>query len=272
MKKGIIWLASYPKCGNTYLRAFLSHYLEDEQKSFSFEKLNRIKKFESQSTFESILGQGRLGKNFYYYPHCLNIQKELIRILPQENLIFKTHHFYGSFDGNKFTNEENTLLFFYLVRDPREVLVSYARHSGTSIDEMLKFFVDDNLINRLQFETKVNWKLNYRSWKTFNKVPNYFIKFEDLIKNPEKIFQSIVFLLSRYTSIVYDEIKIKKIINLTKFENLKLHEKQFGFSEAKGSNFFYTGKTNSWKKILTTRQISIVEKSFRKEMTELNYL
>ena len=272
MNKKIIWIASYPKCGNTYLRAFLSHYLYNETNNFSFDNLKKIKKFETENVFKSVLNLENFDKNFLYYKHCIEVQKKLIKLLPQNKLIFKTHHFFGKYNGYNFTSENNTLFFIYLTRDPREVLVSYARHSGISIDEMLNILVDEQAINKKQWETKVNWKINYKSWKSFKSVPSYFIRYEDLVSDPKSIFSSIVFLLSRYTEIKYDEEKIDKIIEITKFNNLKKFEQKYGFDEAKSASFFNTGKTDSWKKILNAQQIIAVEKAFGQEMKELKYL
>jgi len=270
MNKKIIWLASYPKCGNTYIRAFLSHYIYDHSDYFSFNNLKKIKRFESKNTFTSV--KKFISNNNNYIVYSLEVQRELIKKLPQEQLIFKTHHFFGSINEFEFTNEQNTLLFIYLVRDPREVLISYSKHSGIGIDEMLSILTHDKQINRSGYETLVNWGQNYRSWKSFKSVPSYFIKFEDLVQNPYEIFESIILFLSRYTNIVFDKNKINKIIELISFQNLQKAENKFGFDESHYSKFFRSGKTDSWKKILSLDQIRRVEKKFNKEMVELEYL
>ena len=41
----IIWLASYPKSGNTYLRAFLSAYYFSQDGKFEFNQIEHIKQF-----------------------------------------------------------------------------------------------------------------------------------------------------------------------------------------------------------------------------------
>jgi len=214
MKKGIIWIASYPKSGNTFVRLFLSHYMFSNNLNLEFNNLQKIPKFESQQTFQNIFKEKLINNNFIYYRHSLEAQERLIKTLPQENLFFKTHHFFGSLNGFDFTNQNNTLAYIYLVRDPREVAVSYAHHSNISIDEQLDMFLADNEINRKGFETKVNWMLSYKSWKTFQSVPNLFIKYEDLIKNPINNFSSIVYFLSSYMNLTFDLDKIKKRLNL----------------------------------------------------------
>ena len=68
---------------------------------------------------------------------------------------YKTHYFYGSINNYNFTDNNNTLLFIYVVRDPREVLISYANHNNISIDDQLKDFTSSNIINVIGSETIV---------------------------------------------------------------------------------------------------------------------
>ena len=93
MKKGIIWLASYPKCGNTFVRIFLSHYLFCDKKKLDFNLLKKIPKFEHKETFSKVIHSLELNTNFTYYKYCLEVQRNLISKFSQKDLIFKTHHF-----------------------------------------------------------------------------------------------------------------------------------------------------------------------------------
>ena len=137
---------------------------------------------------------------------------------------------------------------------------------------MIKILINDNDIIKSGYESIVNWKLNYRSWKSFISVPSLFIKYEDLISNPQKIFNSLIFFLSRYTNVEYNEEKIKKVIDLISFNKLQNLEKKEGFSESHHSKFFFSGKINTWEKLLTKKQIEKIEKNFENEMKELGYL
>ena len=272
MKKGIIWLSSYPKCGNTYVRIFLSHYIYSEKDELDFALLNKISKFEHKETFSKALQSIDLNSNFIYYKHSIDVQRKLISKFHQNDLIYKTHHFFGKINGYDFTNEQNTLMFIYLIRDPREVAVSYASHSGISIEEQIEMFTGKDKINRVGYETKVNWMLSYKSWKSFKSVPSIFIKYEDLINDPIKFFSSIVYLLSRYTNIDYDLDRIKKILKIIEFKNLKKLEETKGFVESMSGPFFRSGKINTWKDILNKRQINKIEDKFGEVMRELGYL
>ena len=175
-------------------------------------------------------------------------------------------------DNHKFTNKETTLLFIYLIRDPREVLVSYANHSNVSINEIIDSFIAEDSLLKFKMDSLINWRLHYKSWKSFVSVPRIFIKFEDLIENPKIVFGKLLNFLSQYIDISINHIKIENSIKLTKFENLKKLEINNGFTEAQENRFFNTGKKDTWKTLLNAHQIKKIENAFKEEMTELGYL
>ena len=272
MKK-IIWITSYPKSGNTYVRSFLAHYLFSKNLNLDFDLLKKIPKFEKKGTFAKVLNKKLLNDDLNFTEYSLNVQKKLIKKFNQQNLIFKTHHFFGELNNHVFTDKNHTLLFIYIVRDPREVLVSYASHRNMSIDELLDYFVSNNILYKIETETIINWALHYRSWKSFKSVPSLFLKYEDLIQEPKKNFIKLVTFLSNYVDIEVDKKIVEKTIEIIKFDKLKKLENESGFHEAPRKNsFFRSGKINSWKKILTKDQIKKVEDAFHKNMKELGYI
>ena len=103
------------------MRCFLCHYIFNKNKEFNFDILAKIPKFETKEVFKSVLDENRFNEKFIYYKYFLDVQKKLIKKYNQNNLIFKTHHFFGELNSYIFTNDETTLLFIYIIRDPREV-------------------------------------------------------------------------------------------------------------------------------------------------------
>jgi len=271
--KKVIWIASYPKSGNTYLRAFLSHYLYSKEIEPDFDLLKKIPKFERIETFQKVLDKNKINQNLDYLKYSIEVQRKLIKKFEQKNLIYKTHYFYGSINDYSFTDNKNTLLFIYIIRDPREVLISYANHNNISIDDQLKDFTSSNIINTIGSETIVNWSLHYKSWKSFRSVPSIFMKYEDLISNPKKNFEKLINFLSQYMDIELDKKNLEETIEKTSFTNLKKLENTLGFQESnKEIKFFRSGKIDSWKKILNKNQKNKVEKAFNVEMKKLKYI
>jgi len=272
MLNKIIWLVSYPKSGNTFLRLLLTNYFFSDNKINQFDLIKRIPKFEKRDTFEKVLKKKINLKNFDYLKNSFAVQESLCQKSNPYDLIFKTHHFYGSINGNKFTSAKYSKFFIYIVRDPREVLVSYANHSEMTIEECFKIFIDKNIGHKKYFETIIRWDYHYKSWKSFKEVPSIFIKFEDLIDNTEKVFHEILTKLSKILNFTIDNRKIKKAIDDNNFLELKKLEKKIKFHETNNNNFFRSGKKDSWKEILETNQVKLIEKEFENEMQKLNYL
>ena len=119
------------------------------------------------------------------------------------------------------------------------------------------------------------WELNVQSWLNYNSVPRLIIKYEDLKLNPKEIILNIKEFLNKIHSLNINlrDQDIDKIVENTKFNNLKKLEDKNGFDEAsKYSKFFRSGTSNQWKDILTNTQINLIEKNLKTLMRYFNYI
>tara|TARA_Y100001958_G_C21221505_1_gene546875 strand:- start:148 stop:993 length:846 start_codon:yes stop_codon:yes gene_type:complete len=280
----IVWLASYPKSGNTLLRSMLSGYLFSQDGKFNFDLLKNIRKFPDFGVFRNlgidITNEKEVVKNY------LNVQKEINKRDGNSVRFLKTHSALNDINGHKFTDLKNTLGAIYIVRDPRKVVVSYANHSQISLNESLNRLMELRTLggqndNQNQSVTHVgSWSSNYHSWKEFKKVKKYLlVKYEDLISDPENFFLLILEFIHKLsnTKFVVDKNKLKNVLDSTTFENLQSLEKKNNFPEAiKDTNgnfvtFFKYGKKNTGKN-LPIEINDKIEKGLNLEMKELGYL
>ena len=141
----IIWLASYPKSGNTWVRAFLSTYIYSQNGEFKFENFEKITLFPQMKHFTDI---GVTPNNFLEFAKNLVLAQDKIN-LSNDIVFFKTHNAMCSVENYPFTNKDNTLGAIYIIRDPRDVLVSYARHDDTSLDFSLKALINTKKFRNL---------------------------------------------------------------------------------------------------------------------------
>ena len=273
----IIWIASYPKSGNTWARAFLSTYIYSQNGEFKFEDLKKITLFPLMKHFNDI---GVTPNNFLEFAKNLVLAQDKIN-LSNDIVFFKTHNAMCSVENYPFTNKDNTLGAIYIIRDPRDVLVSYAKHDDTSLDFSLKALINTKNLgtliddkNKKLLSIMGSWSENYNSWKNFNLTKKIIIKYEDLLINPFDNFLKIIEYLNELYGLKVDKDKIKKIIEITKFSNLQDREKKFGFIEtiSKKELFFREGKSGSWKSQLDKKITNKIENLFYNEMKELNYL
>ena len=278
----ILWLASYPKSGNTLLRSFLSTYFFSKDGNFNFDLLRNIKQYPNNKLFlelgVDISNRHEIAKNH------LNAQK-LINQNKKSFQFWKTHSSFVKMDGYSFTDLNNTLGVIYIVRDPRDVVISYSHHNNQTIEQTLKM-INQNYILGAEIKDSIpvylgSWSYNYNSWKVFKNINKYLlIKYEELVLNDEKYFEKILLFIKNISKMDFDisEKKIKKVLEEIKFEKLKKLEKEKGFHESKKDdkgntiNFFRSGKTKQWKNNLDLKTKNMIEEVCQKEMEELGYI
>jgi hypothetical protein len=279
----IIWLASYPKSGNTWVRSIISSLLYSNDGNFNFELMIKVSQFPEKKYFKDFVND--FG-NFNEIKESWISAQDLIN-LDNQIKILKTHQGKYTVGKNSFTNDKNTLATIYIVRDPRTLISSISNHYTLTLDEASNFLMTPQIIgNSKRWEDKETgmkcllgkWNEHYRSW-TRNKSNLLLIKYEDLIQNPENELEKIIDFLKKYLNVETNNSKNKKILETTSFKNLKEMEQKGLFKENvlnkkddSKVNFFHLGPANNWKDDLDEDVKNKIEKNFYQEMTELNYL
>ena len=283
----IIWIASYPKSGNTIVRSLLASYFFSKDGNFDFSLLRHIRQFPDISIFKKL--QIDLTNEKEVVKNYINAQKLIIK---KGSINFlKTHSSLFNIDNNHFTDLQKTLGAIYIVRDPRNILKSYTNHfqiteeeASTQLTEQMFSFGmknPENLEDRIITHVG-SWNFNYNTWKAFKVHKRYLlVKYEDLINDKEKILIKIlefVYNLAKRKFILNKE-KLQNILLTTSFEKMQALEIKKGFNESviseKTGNkvkFFNLGPKNDWKNSLNDKLKKKIENCFEKEMTELGYL
>ena len=282
-----IWLASYPKSGNTLVRSLLSSYFFSKDGIYDFSLSENIKQFPTIKLFEDlgvdITNEKEVIANYIRVQQSFN-KKESTQFL-------KTHSYLFNIENNAFTDLNNSLGAIYIVRDPRNVVTSFANHSSMSVDESANWIINEWVLggnlNSFNYTEKTTlysgtWASNYKSWKSFKSQGKYLlIKYEDLINKKEEILLKMLKFIYRLNKKIFevDKVKFKNVIDSTSFERMKALEKEVGFNESKIDkktgkkiNFFNLGKKNNWEKIITPKIKEKIENTFKEEMKELGYL
>ena len=277
----IIWLASYPKSGNTWVRIFLSS-LFSTNNDVNINNL-MIKQFPLRYNFENLTNNvndvNEFVKNSIHAQTKINIDNKV--------KILKTHNAYWRSDDYYFTDTSNTLGCIYIVRDPRNVITSIKNHYARfSINEALKFIKNEKqIIGKLKnplLESDLptvisSWKNHFNSWKKL-KTNYLLVKYENLLSRPEEEFSKITNCLEKISDFKFDKKSISKSIANTNFNLLKNREKKEGFNEAPEDEFgnpikfFNLGPENKWEKMLDPISTKDIEMNFKYEMEELGYL
>ena len=283
MNKKIFWISSYPKSGNTWMRAIITSLFYTKDGIFNFDLLSYIPNFEKLETFEFIKD---LNLKDYNNLSDLNVLSKYW-IKSQEKIqisgdfaFFKSHSANMSMFNAPFTNKQNSLGLIYLVRDPRDVALSYSKHQNKSLDEIIKImttraaltFTSDKKNKRYPVLMS-RWDEHYISW-THLDVPKLMIKYEMLLNETEIVLEEIIkFFHNNFKiKIKNHDKKIANIIFSTSFAELKKNENKYGFKEAQNSKFFRKGLSGQWHSDLLKKHINLINKEFKTTMEELSYL
>ena len=250
--------------------------------------VDEVEKFEQEGALKSY--QSRLTMFSQAITRDAVLAQESIN--KKDSIIFlKTHSYLFNINNNPFTDLNNSLGAIYIVRDPRNLVTSYAHHFNISVEKASERMVNSieyggNLNSKYESDrTKVylgSWSSNYDSWKSFKLAEKYLlIKYEDLLKNTESTLIKILDFIYRLRGVKFnqDHEKIKNIIDTTSFHYMRNLEKKKSFIESRINNttgkkipFFNLGPQNDSRKLLDEKIKLKLETSFKKQMEELHYL
>ena len=282
----IFWIASYPKSGNTWLRAVLSSYFYSHDGVYDEKLIKTIDQFPTRKYLKDFdYNKNIVGDTAKFWIMAQNkINKD------HKLRFFKTHNAFGKVNGFDFTNSENSVGGVYIVRDPRNVLTSIKNHYELNNQNAIKWMTNNkNYIYDVEkvkefgygdFQFISSWETNYKSWKVQNKIPVKFIKYEDLESQTYAVFFDIIKFINKIThnSGEINKSKLKNALKSTTFDKLKKKEKDHGFSEAVSSattnkkiTFFNLGPKNNWKELLNDDLKIKLNELFEKNLKELSY-
>lgn len=282
----IIWLASYPKSGNTWLRLFLDAYL------LGHYDLNNI----VCSVSDDIASRHAIGDGIPDVKPETKVTKlpvdiqqmtrpmALLRLVlafnentPLEGLplFVKTHNSNHVANGFALLPTQVTKATIHIVRDPRDVCISFAKHMGCTIDQSIDFMADRlRCLSAPSRQYKLHdfissWREHTNSFISSDAVNCMTFRYEDMVRDPVTTFAKILF----HCEIEPDMERVKKAVEDVELGKLREKEKKEGFTEASPKNkegFFGKGGSH-WKEVLEPRQILKIEKMAGPMMKRFGY-
>tara|TARA_Y100000591_G_scaffold15123_1_gene11410 strand:- start:95 stop:937 length:843 start_codon:yes stop_codon:yes gene_type:complete len=279
----IIWVASYPKSGNTWVRSIISSLIYTKDGIFDFTSIKKIDQYPQRRFLEYFTQD---------YNNIHEIKKHWITSQERINLdnkikFFKTHHLNCKIDNYPFTNKKCTQATIYIVRDPRNLIDSISNHFSKSLEESKKFLLTSKILSpgkeiELRGGNVItylgSWKEHYKFWTKDNENL-LIIKYEDLIKNIHQEIDKIISFLKDFIDFEVSDTKKENVIKSTSFEALKKMEDNGNFTESvfvNGSNakvkFFNKGPNNNWQNTLPKNIQIELENELKNELSELGYL
>ncbi|MSP82256.1 MAG: sulfotransferase domain-containing protein [Alphaproteobacteria bacterium] len=271
----LIWLASYPKSGNTWLRAFLHNLLRNPNEPYD---INRLTDFTIQ---ESI---ARWYEGLDPRPVVELALEDVARLRPlaqkriadsrPDLVLVKTHNMMAAEAGHPLINMAVTAGAIYLVRNPLDIVLSYADHLGQSIDETIELMARTGArtgnVPGWVSEVVGSWSEHVESWTSAAHPALLVVRYEDLLANASATFGAIV----KFLKVPAPPERLQRAIRQSSFKVLQGQEEAKGFKERSRSQayFFRAGKAGSWQTELSPDQVARIVGVHREQMARFRYV
>ncbi|HET6913132.1 MAG TPA: sulfotransferase domain-containing protein [Rhodanobacteraceae bacterium] len=273
----IVWLASYPKSGNTWMRAFLANLIANRAEPLAPNELKNYADDEAlPERFSELAGRPSHELDFDQIAELRPRVHALIAQRAQGTRLVKSHNMTGSVDGHPLYNWQVSAGAIHVVRNPLDVAVSMTHHFGLTADEAIERLANENVAtaNDEMFVAQMlgSWSRHVAGWAEIaerlgSKV--LVLRYEDLLEKPAKHFAKAAKLLG-----IQDKARIERAVRHASFGTLSTLEKREGFIEAANeqSRFFRAGRANQWREALSREQVARVVHDHREQMARFKYL
>ena len=280
----VVWLSSWPKSGNTWLRAVLTNHLADDDRPASINAL--------------VGGRGRCRADFDEYLGAASADmtdEEVARHLPafrealaerppaerqprHEPVFVKTHEAYRLPSGATRFPRAGAVGVVYLVRNPLDVAISYAHHLNWSVDRTIERMNDPDACEAGNAhgiypelpEPLTTWSGHVAGWTEQTAQPVHVARYEDLLADPRGQFGAIV----RFTGLEWDGPRLDRAIEHSAFHRLRQQEAANGFAEKQPTapSFFRAGVAGQWRLALQAAQVQALVDAHGDVMERFGYL
>lgn len=271
----IVWLASYPKSGNTWLRAFLANLIANRTQPVALDELSRYGDLEaSPERFSELAGCASTELNPAQISELRPRVHSAIAAAAPKTVFVKTHNLAGMQDGYPLHNPAVSAGAIYVVRNPLDVTISMSHHFGISLDEAIMYLGNEAAAteNNELFVTEIlgSWSRHVKSWSEFDNDRILVLRYEDLLEKPAKGFGKVARLVGLGT----DRSRIERAVRHASFNALAAMERRHGFVEVpiKSQRFFRAGRANQWRDVLSREQVGRIIADHREQMARWRYL
>lgn len=273
---GILWLASYPKSGNTWMRVFLANLILDEPEPLELKRINEVCSSEPNEVWFKPFAKGEVSALGERRIAALRVKAQDRAAQLNKNIILmKTHSLYGRDHGYPTISVKASVGVIYIVRDPRDVVISAADHYGLTIDQAIEMMNDKKARGRGMAGSTVHelmgsWSDHVRSWTGWKHTPLLVLRYEDMLADPYGQLGGV----ARKVGITLDEARIRRAVEFSSFEKLQAQEAETGFVEksVNSQRFFRSGRAGTWRQTLTADQAAAIERDHAEQMRRFGYL
>jgi hypothetical protein len=272
----IIWIASYPKSGSTWLRAFLHNFVRNGDAPHDINGLMELTTGESSAA--CYRRHDPRPPSRYSIADVQRLRPLVHRALADAHpgLVFvKTHNALLVVEGVQTITRDVTSGAIYILRDPRDVAISYGRHLDRPIDDVIAIMADVEAAtggtNEKVYERLSSWSAHVHFWTRRPHPELHVMRYEDMVAAPLAAFGSLIRFLGQEPP----EDRLARAVRFSDFAELRAQEQARGFIEQPARStgaFFREGKIGQWQAALTRAQAARIERDHGEVMTRFGYI
>ena len=271
----ILWLASYPRSGNTWVRALLHNLLRRPATAYDINRLQDFTLIDSQARWYRVFDPRPCEELTKEEVAALRprVHEAMTRAFP-DTVLVKTHNALVEDRGTPMISLEHTAGAIYIVRNPLDVAVSYSHHFGVPLADAVAAMNrpgNQSVANQPQFvyELHGSWSENVRSWTATPSPGLHVVRYEDLLHEPERVVAGIVAFLS--LPVAPDQIR--RAVEFSSFAVLQQQEARHGFRERslKSAEFFRAGEAGQGQRLLPADLIESLVARHQEQMARFGY-
>ena len=275
MVNRILWLASYPKSGNTWLRAFLLNLLHNPRTPFDINRMSEFSPVDSDAVWYGRLDP-RSPKDLGEADLAVLRPKvhALLAEMAPDTALVKTHNAHVEVGGTHMITQSLTAGAIYVIRNPLDVALSYADHVDRPVDDIITEMESVGLTTSASAtnvpEHRCDWSTHVESWTGRPNPAIHVVRYEDMSRRPGPTFRAI----ARFLGPKSPRERIERAIRHSSFRVLRAQEDRSGFieREAKQQRFFRAGKVDGWRLVLDDAQVRRVVERHRTQMERFGYV
>ncbi|MCM2357366.1 MAG: sulfotransferase domain-containing protein [Geobacteraceae bacterium] len=275
----MFWLASYPKSGNTWMRALLTNYLSDAAEPANINSLNGGPIASARVWFDEWAGieASALGDNMV--ERLRPCVYRCMQRFEKEDLYMKVHDAWSRTDkGEPLFPADATAGVVYILRNPLDMAASCANHWGTGIDKAVENLCNPDFaiarsVGEMSDQLRQflgSWSGHVKSWLDDSGLPVFPVRYEDLLRDTESVFGEV----ASFLGLPREAARLRKAVAFSGFAELRRQENDKGFRErpVKSASFFRRGEAGSWRQELTERQLERLIAAHGEMMERFGYL
>jgi hypothetical protein len=159
---------------------------------------------------------------------------------------------------------EVTAAAIYMLRNPFDLVPSFARHQGCDVDTAITRMMDPDMNSGTEtgiFEALGRWDEHVTTWTTAPGLPRHVIRYEDMLRRAER---EVTRLLETFLRVSVDKAQLAHALRETSFDALRKQENEAGFRERPPhmKSFFASGRAGVWREDLTPAQVGRIREGF----------